>query len=126
MSTLRDLTKKQVRAVVEYVDGDGHTIFDRKVLLDDCGWPAEIADTVCEKLESDMGSPKGMIFGKNYEVIEELYGWYGLSVLSQLAAVLEVDYEDKMGRGFRARSITKALLEHLDNPTVAAGEQNDV
>jgi len=126
MSNLKNLTLDQVRSLVEYVDGDGHTVFDRKALVEACAWPSEMADLVCKVIRSDLNRPKGTVFGTRGEAIAALYGWYGLEVLSRVAAALGVKYEIKIGRGFQARAITEELLKHLEESTTAAGEMNDV
>lgn len=114
--TLKSLTKDQLKAVVDHVGSDGHTIFHSRV-LEKAGWPQEAIAAVCSKYESD-GSPKGTIFGNNGEVLPAVLGWYGLDVITRIARDLGVKYEWKDGRGFRAASIYKALTEYFNKEPV--------
>jgi hypothetical protein len=109
---LKKLTKEQVMAAVDFIAGDGHSIFAEDSLLQR-GWPAETARSVCREFSSDLSDPKATIFDGEGKVMKKLYGWYGLDVLSCLAHSLNVSYEGCIGRGFQARAIDKAIREHF-------------
>lgn len=113
---LTNLTAEQVMKAVDYIDGDGHTVYKKEVLIDTCGWPGETASAVCHEIHSDMSDPKSTLFGNDGRPLDKLYGWYCLDLLSSLASALNVKYEHCMGRGFQARKITEALREHFKEP----------
>lgn len=111
---LLHLTKEQVLAALDFIKGDGHTIFKEECLIEQCGWSKEAARSVSKVHESDNRDPRGMIFSNDGQgIYAELYGWYSLDVLRALASVLKVEYEGCMGRGFQARKIDEALRNHL-------------
>lgn len=113
---LLHLTKEQVLAALDFIDGDGHTIFKEESLIEKCGWSKEAARSVCKVIESSKdGNPKGQIFSTDGRgIYSELYGWYCLDVLRWLARVFGVEWDRSiMGRGFEARAITEALRQHL-------------
>lgn len=110
---LKALSEKQVMAAVDFIAGDGHTIFPMEHLVKKCHWPKETAEAVCQEYTSD-GSAKGSIFKDDGEVIESCKGWYSLDVMYALATALDVKYEGCMGRGFQARAIDTAIRKHFN------------
>jgi len=110
---LKALSEKQIMAALEFIGGDGHTIFPMEHLVKMCHWPKETAEAVCHKYSSD-GSAKGSIFKDNGEMLESCKGWYSLDVLYALASSLDVKFEGCLGRGFQARAIDSAIREHFN------------
>ena len=99
---------------------DGHSILKPEAFTD-AGLPAEVVQHLTTTYKSD-ASPKGTIFVGG-QPVKELTGVYGLDVLTFIAGALGVEYEDKIGRGFRAQSIQQALHRHFastDSPKPAA------
>jgi len=109
---LRQLTKAKLMKAVRFINGDGHSLFPRNLLIEKCGWPEETADAVCSEFESD-GSGKGDIFDNKGKIIPKLYGWYSLDLLRAIAAAFNITYEGCMGRGFQARKIDEAIRMHF-------------
>lgn len=92
---------------------DGHTIFTPQAFLD-AGLPGDVVEHLTRTHASD-GSPKGTVFVSG-RAVTELRGVYGLDVLRFLAAALEVEYPDCLGRGTEARMIQAAIKSHLGRP----------
>jgi hypothetical protein len=108
---IRALTIEQIMKALDYIDGDGHTVFKYSALIE-CGWPEETALAVCTEQTSD-GSWKGSIWGKDGKMIKECFGWYSLDLLYAIARSFDVKFGSCMGRGFQAREIDRALRAHF-------------
>ena len=89
---------------------DGHTILPPEALID-VGLPASLAQRLSHEWRSD-GTPKGTIY-INGEPVESMHGIYGLDLLQQIAAALNVSYEPAHGRGSEARRIRHAIRTQL-------------
>ena len=89
-------------------------------ILVEVGIPQVVIDLLNVTHRSD-GTNKGSIFVHG-RMVREAEGVSGLSMLMYLAAVLDIDYPHRYGRGSQAHAIRRALREHLqsgpDNDTV--------
>ena len=79
-------------------------------------------------MKSNFSSPKGTIF-KDGEPVKELIGVYTLDVLECMANNLDLDDKARdlayslTGRGFKARAMSKAILDYLSSlPEVVVEE----
>ena len=107
------IDKKVILDLLKVGGGDGHTLWDADTdTFKDM--PKDFMDSVTHVHKSD-GSYKGSIF-VNGERVEELRGVHGLGLLWALAREVGADTKkaaDKMGRGFQAHELTKAIREKL-------------
>lgn len=102
--------KSAILAAVDVVGGDGHTIFYPHAFE---SLPVDVVADFTETYESD-GTHKGSITSGG-EIVDDLKGVYGLSMVSYIARILGVDYEYRGGRGFQCRVICSALRKYLEN-----------
>jgi len=114
-----ELTPAVVEKIVKFVDCDGHAIFDPKGFLK-AGVPEEIVNHFTSTHESG-DVPKYTIYGE-HGVYRSLEGIYGLDVLTGVAQQLGVKgWGDFTGRGFKARAVSSALLEWVEQQSVNGG-----
>jgi hypothetical protein len=108
----KGLTREAVREVIRKFGHDGHTIWDPQGIKD-CGIPDEIVKKWTH-VERSNGTPKGTIFNDG-KILDELEGVYGLSMLANLAYMVNADTSkcDAIGRGTLASQYTNAILEAL-------------
>ena len=108
-------TVEQQRKLLEYIGGDGHTIWNADALK------ADAQDTVAidyivdafTRTERSDGSYKGSLFdGQTGEYRDTLRGVYGLTVIRSLAAHYDV-HSSKFGRGSEARELTEGILARI-------------
>jgi hypothetical protein len=108
-------TPAQQAKVLEYIGGDGHTIWNPDALKMDAAdtTPIDyIIDAFTTEEKSDQ-SYKGSIFSSETgERQESMRGVYGLTVIRSLARHYGVT-STKFGRGSEARELTAGILEHL-------------
>lgn len=90
---------------------DGHTIWKASILEN---FPQEIISRFVRVHKSNKKDYKSSIFDGNGKLIESLEGIYGLSLLTAIAQDLGLEYEGKIGRGFQAQEITKAIKAWLE------------
>ena len=89
------------------------------MLNNEFGWNVTegvIFGTYIQSHKSDASSPKSTIYSNGYPV-ESLRGWYTLDVLWSIARGIDADTEDaasKMGRGFQAQALYRAIARRLD------------
>lgn len=95
----------RVKIVDTFAD-DGHTVYDAQALMDDGLVPEYVAREFTRKQTSD-GTWKGTTWGHSGEPIEPI-AIYGLDVLESLAHYYGFT-SGAMGRGFRARDLTRQL-----------------
>jgi len=91
---------------------DGHTIYAPKTFTD-IGVPDKLVKSWTSIHESD-GTSKGSITSEG-RIVEKLEGVYGLSVLTNLTTLLNVDDKScfAMGRGTLARQYITAIHEQV-------------
>ena len=111
---VKRLSVEQLRAAVDLIGGDGHTIFDPEAFVAKCGWQKEDIKPFITLYKSDLTDTKETIFTPD-GVAKQLEGVYGLSMLKSCAGALNVEYEGALGRGFEARNITAALRKHWNS-----------
>ena len=112
---ITDLTTEQILKIARKMDG--HTIFDRNVLVK-AGWPEELIEEVCDIYESG-NHPKEMIFDNNGNRVNQLAGFYWLHLLSRMIRELGItDAEGKLGRGSQARAYVEAIERHFKREKV--------
>jgi len=102
-----------VREVVAICVMGTPSIFKPEAFTDK-GAPSALIEEVKQVYVSDTSSPT--IFGHDGEIIECLYGVYGLTLLERIANDLKADTavaDRKYGRGFRARALQAAIYDKL-------------
>lgn len=113
-SIITHIPSHKIRAAVDCISCDGHTIFDPEKFMAATGWsPNEIQPWVRE-YRSDFSSPKSTIYDHEGNAMTLLRGIYGLVLLRDIASALKIKYTPALGRGFEARAITRAIVVHLD------------
>ena len=100
--------KPAIEALIEQIGGDGHTIWKPSILKK---FPKAIRDRFVHTIKSD-GSYKGSIWN-NGKMVESMEGIYGLSLLGGICNDLNLEYENKLGRGFQARAYTDSIQNWL-------------
>ena len=108
-----NIDNQAILDLLKEIGGDGHTLYDADNEIFQA-MPKELMDLVTQTHKSD-GTPKGTIF-KDGQTVEEMRAVYGLDLLWRLATEVEADTKiaaRKMGRGFQAQELTKALREKL-------------
>lgn len=106
VAAAKKMTKTQVKNVAQNLDG--HTIFNAATLQNE-GLPEAIVVLTCKTIKSSRTNAKEIVFNDRGEPLLQVRGIYGLDLLRFLARARGVKYEPKMGRGFEARSIQRAL-----------------
>ena len=112
----RQLTIEQVLALVNAVDGDGHTIWAPEHFAETACVPLELVSPYARGYESDTSNPKETITGPDGHVAEEVDGVYGLHMVESFASALGVR-SDCMGRGFRCRGLSASIRKVLQGAT---------
>lgn len=102
-----------LRAVLEVIEGDGHTIFKPEAFLD-AGVPDSLVAEHTRRYTSNPDDPKLTIFDADGKAIPALLGVYGLTVLWAIQADIGAEGSSKSGRGFLARQLTANILAKLD------------
>jgi hypothetical protein len=100
--------KETVLKAIEIADG--HIIFPPEMFLD-AGLPGKFVKRYTKTQRSNFSKYKEIIM-VNGEAVKSLEGVYGLELLKGLADALDVEYEDKLGRGSQADAIKKAIIEY--------------
>lgn len=111
LELVQNMDREALKRVVACLDG--HSIFHAEGLVAE-GLPQEVADFFTREHKSD-GSHKGTIF-TDEGAVASLRGIYGLELLGLVADALGADTSDayrKIGRGFRAQSLKKAISEAM-------------
>lgn len=75
-------------------------------------WKPEVANDVCDALGVKHIKPY-RIKGQTAEGVGEVLGVDALDLSRHVARELGVDYPSKIGRGFQAQEIARALARHL-------------
>ena len=115
VEVIKRLSEGQLRAAVNLIHGDGHTIFDPAAFVKRCGWTEADIEPFITVSKSDLSDVKGIITNRNGDVLKELQGVYGLFMLEAIAKILNVEYLETLGRGTQAREITDSLLKHWNS-----------
>ena len=113
------LTKREAQRLIDYIGGNGHTIFDAAKLIEGTDVPENKLECWIHTHESDTSSPKETIFANDGSVVAEVRGIYGLDLIESIAYVLDCRSEC-MGRGSRCRDLTdqvRAKLREADLDT---------
>ena len=110
---IKDLTKEQILAAVNVIDGDGHTIFKPEAFVK-AGWPQELVDRYTETIKSNFNDFKSIIT-VNDKPVKQLKGVYGLALLHYINNSLGLKGTTKLGRGFQARELTENIINHLNS-----------
>jgi hypothetical protein len=112
-----DLPPATLLAICDYLEGDGHGLYDAS-FLSDLGVPAEYAAQVTEVHRSD-GTHKGNIYpvgGLNLPgspVVPETTAVYSLDLYRRIGYDLKLADSPMLGRGFEARDWDRRIREHL-------------
>jgi hypothetical protein len=101
--------KPAIRKLLKVIGGDGHTIWDPKVLKD---FPQELRERFTKTHKS-----RGGKFDITTDTgrVDSLEGIHGLQLLDALCDDLGVPQSSKMGRGFRAQENTANLVKFLQD-----------
>ena len=102
--------KPAIESLIEQIGGDGHTIWKLSVLK---GFSRGIQSRFITVQKSNKKDYKSTIFDNNGNAIDECEGIYGLSLLGSICNDLNLEYEDKIGRGFQAQSYTESIQNWL-------------
>ena len=108
-----NIDNQAILDLLKVIGGDGHTLYDAADEIFQT-MPKALMDMVTQTHKSD-GTPKGTIF-KDGQIVEEMHAVYGLDLLWRLATEVGADTKlaaQKMGRGFQAQELTKALRVKL-------------
>lgn len=107
-----DTSVAQQTSLLDKIGGDGHTIWSADALKMDDPSLTFIIDNFTTVEKSD-GSWKGSITSSETgELVQELRGVYGLTVIRSLARHYGVT-SGAFGRGTEARQLTAGILEHI-------------
>jgi hypothetical protein len=102
--------KPLIEKLLETIGNDGHTIWKSSVLKD---FSEGITSRFIKVQKSNKKDYKSTIFDNNGNVIEEIEGIYGLSLLGTICNDLGLEYDSKIGRGFQARCYTESIEKWL-------------
>jgi hypothetical protein len=105
-------------SAVDYIDGDGHTLWKPDALVA-AGFPVDFIRQLTFTHESDFSNPKYVIFDKNGMPVEFMEAVAALSLHYAVAEQLDlkggVDYDNSFGgRGTQAREIARAIKVVID------------
>lgn len=111
------ITALRTTAAIDYIDGDGHSIYDAETLISK-GFPEFLVRENEYVHKSDLSSAKTTIFGPDGNIVPELKGVAALALHYAVANALlleaGVDYNDTLiGRGFMARELADAIKKDL-------------
>ena len=105
--------KKSIATYIEEIGANGHSIFIAESIVA-MGFDRQFVSQFIKKHTSGK-SYKETIFNENGK-IKEIFGVYGLDFLYAIANDCNADTSDarkKMGRGFQAQELVKAIKEKL-------------
>lgn len=104
--------KPKIKALLETIGNDGHTIWKPTVLK---SFPKAIKERFIKVQKSNKKDYKSTIFDNNGNAMDEIEGIYGLSLLGTICNDLGLEYDSKIGRGFQARCYTESIEKWLTN-----------
>ena len=110
-TTFATIPAETVLAVIDYLGGDGHGLYD-PVILTERGVPASLVKRVTTTYKSD-GSYKGSIFDAEGQVIAETHAVYSLALYRHINSDLGLPSSTMMGRGFEARQLHDQIKNAL-------------
>ena len=111
-----NVSPEQQSKLLDVIGGDGHTIYSADALKEQID--AYVIDRFTTVEKSD-GSWKGSITSSETgELVSELRGVYGLTVIRSLAAHYGVT-SHAFGRGTEARQLTAGIRDHLASTQTA-------
>lgn len=113
MSAARFTTgqRAEILSLLDIIGGDGHSVFDPKILA---AFPKEIQDRFTHEIESDESSWKTTLRDHEGNVIKRITAVFGLSVQEGIASDFGLtEYRRFNGRGFRAQAACAAIRAHL-------------
>ena len=119
------ITKKHISDVLEFIDNDGHTIFDPSAFKEIA--PKEFVDGCMETHVSIEGNHKETIYQQGVPV-DEMDGIYGLEVVQWIASQLDQS-SPCSGRGFRCRHLTESIkreIKEFDGDMTLAHMQEEI
>lgn len=110
---------EKTTAMAEYIEkvgGDGHTIF-KDSYIRAMGFTDAFVDRFCESHESGDSAKETIFSTKDGKPMPECRGVYGLNFLYGIADDIGADTKiacSKMGRGFQAQELAKAIQNKLE------------
>ena len=104
---------------MEYIDGDGHTLYKPDALVA-AGFPASFIKDYTWVQKSDYSNPKYVIFDRNGQPVDEMTAVAALTLHYAVASALDlqggVDYDDTIiGRGSQAAELSRAIRKVMEN-----------
>jgi hypothetical protein len=98
---------------MEYIDGDGHTLYKPEALVA-AGFPSHFIKDYTWVQKSDYSNPKYVIFDKNGQPVDEMTAVAALTLHYAVASALDLqggtDYDDTiLGRGTQAAELSRAI-----------------
>jgi len=111
-TTFATIPAQTVMAVIDYLGGDGHGLYDPNFLTE-LGVPEPLVTSVTTTHRSD-GTYKGSIFDANGDLITETRAVYSLSLYRAINSDLGLPGSSMMGRGFEARQLHGQIAAALN------------
>lgn len=118
-------TKKHISDVLEFIDNDGHTIFNPSAFKDVA--PEELIDGFTDTFESVTGNHKETIY-KDGQPVDAVEGVWGLEVVQWIASQLDQS-SPCSGRGFKCRHLTELIngvIKEFDDDSTLAHMQEEI
>ena len=112
MNWTKDLGKEKVEAILDFLGGDGHTIYATTQLVE-LGVPETVLKDVVERHVTEKRNPKSQLFTADGVPIDKLDGVHGLALLKKIAADLGI-FSSKMGRGWQMRDLQEQVRDAVD------------
>jgi hypothetical protein len=101
--------REAILALLENIGGDGHSVYDPKILAE---FPKAIQDRFTHEIESDESDWKSTLRDHDGNVIKSIVAVYSLSVHEGIASDLGLTgYRQFNGRGFRAQAACKMIRD---------------
>ena len=97
-----------VTSILDFIGGNGHSIFKYKSVLELTCAPAWLLDLHTEEVESDTSHHKSTIYNSRMEPIESVVGIYGLDLIEEIAGWFGV-VSMCSGRGFRCSDLSNGI-----------------
>lgn len=109
--------REAIVELLEHIGGDGHSVFDPKLLN---AFPQALQRRFVRTIESDESDWKSTLYDNNGNVIKSIQAFYGLTVQECICSDLGLEVGSFMGRGFRAQAACAAIRRHFNVEEKAA------
>lgn len=112
MNWTKELGKEKVEEILDFLGGDGHTIYAIAQLVE-LGVPPTVLKDVAERHTTEKRNPKSQLFDMNGAPINALEGVHGLALMKKIAADLGI-FSSKMGRGWQMRDLQNQVRDAVN------------